>query len=195
MSQQYTEHLKVLLSLYFVVRCKLLTFQLNSLRVLEGLCCFFFFFAISIPSLSGSLLRYEVWLPAHIQVSVFTHLHTNALGSPLRMQTPLASLGGHWVLPGGGGGEVFVWNHPYSALLPLQLWKWMKTNQMRKAKAILNLLQQGYQPSSLGRHSKAGTGVGKLQSEKRGRLQVYPDWRMLAQRSRGWDKQKCSLIG
>lgn len=44
MSQQYIEHLKVLLSLYFVVHCKLLTFQLNSLRVLEGLCCFFVVF-------------------------------------------------------------------------------------------------------------------------------------------------------
>lgn len=36
------------------------------------------------------------------------------------------------------------------------------------------------------RDSKAGRGVGKLYSRKKGRLQAFPDWGLLAQGSCRW---------
>lgn len=40
-------------------------------------------------------------------------------------------------------------------------------------------------PLEFDRDSEAGRGVGKVYSDKKGRLQLCPDWRLLPQGSRG----------
>ena len=61
----------------------------------------------------------------------------------------------------------------------------MEINKSRQRLFIQSLLYQESQPASLtfGKDSKAGRGMGKLYSGRKGWLQVYHDWRLFAQGS------------
>lgn len=70
---------------------------------------------------------------------------------------------------------------------------------MRKAKFIYSALPHSkgvnHHHLCFGRHSKAGRKVGKLYVGENKRLQVCPDWRLLAQEAVGRLTRRCDWLG